>query len=127
MFGAIIPIAVVISVLKFKFQLLLLDIFTNDPLSPIGIMLTLFYVYKGVVAYALWTEKDWAIKVAKIDAILSIILCCFATVYNFVVPQDNGSRRLNFAIELIIIIPYLNKMNKIQSAWENFDKSHTEK
>ncbi|WP_158825663.1 hypothetical protein [Mucilaginibacter lacusdianchii] len=120
-FGAAVPVIIILGLLKFKFQISLLGLSTYDPLSFTAAFLVLVYLYKGIVALGLWTEKDWAVKAAKIDAILSIAVCCFAMVYTWIVPQIAEVHNFSFRLELVVIIPYLIKMNKIQAAWENFN------
>ncbi|QJD95746.1 hypothetical protein HH214_07610 [Mucilaginibacter robiniae] len=120
-FGAAVPVIVVMGLLKFKFQISLLGLSTNNPLSITALFLILIYLYKGLVAFGLWTEKDWAIKTAKVDAILSIAICLFAMIYTWIIPQTAGMHNFSFRLELFIIIPYLLKMRQIQSAWESFD------
>ena len=120
-FGAIIPLWIIVGIFKSKFHITLLGISTHNPLSLICITSTLYYVNKAVMAYALWTENDWAITAAKVDAVFSILLCCFAIGYAFVAPQVNGSQLINSAVSLLISVLYLIRMSKIQSAWEHFD------
>ncbi len=121
-FGAIVPVWIIMGFFKSKFHITLLGISTHNPLSLICITSFLFYLSKAVTAYALWTEKDWAIKIAKVDAVFSILLCCFEIGHSFMVPAYNGSQLINSAISLLISILYLIKMSRIQLAWENFDK-----
>ena len=119
-FGAILPIWIISGIFKPKFHITLLGISTHNPLAPVCLITTFYYFYKALVAYALWTEKYRAIKLARVDAIFSILLCCFSVWQIFAVPQGNASQLLNSLISLLISVLYLVKMNKIQLAWETF-------
>jgi len=114
----VVPIAVIMAVLKHSFQISLLGFATDNPLSLTGVFLILLYAFKGMVAIGLWTEKDWAVKLAKIDAVLSICLCCLSMLLPFITPT---AFVFSFRLELIAIIPYLYKMRQIEYDWDNFN------
>ena len=56
---------------------------TNEPLTLIGILIISIMTLKVFSAYTLWFEKDYAIKLGKIDAIFGIVICLFSM---FVLP-----------------------------------------
>jgi hypothetical protein len=116
-FFALMPVAVVVGLFRVNFEISLLGLTTHDPLSLTGISLILLFSFKGITAFALWTEKKWAVGVAKIDAIISIIVCCSTMAYALFTPGYSFSLRL----ELIAIIPYFYKMNSIEYVWLHFD------
>jgi hypothetical protein len=60
-FGSFVPIGIVSGLLGINFHLSLYGLETNEPLSAIGIIISLLFLFKGITAYVLWTEKDWAI------------------------------------------------------------------
>jgi hypothetical protein len=110
------PIAIVLGLLNYSFELSLLGVTTNQPISLIGMFLMLLFSFKGVTAYALWTEKIWAVGLAKIDAVISIILCFLVMAYAIFYNHS-----FNIRLELVALFPYYYKMNTIQYDWENFD------
>jgi hypothetical protein len=115
-FFALMPVGIIMGLLKYTFEISLLGISTNQPISLIGIFLILLFSFKGVSAFALWTEKTWAVGLAKIDAIISIVVCFLVMAYVIFV-QHSFSVRL----ELIVLFLYYYKMNQIQYDWENFE------
>lgn len=116
-FFALMPVAIIMGLLKYNFEISLLGLTTNEPFSLIGIFLVLLFLFKGVTAFALWTEKVWAVGLAKTDAIISAVICFSVMAYLLFVPQHSFSLRL----ELVAIFPYYYKMNQIQYDWENFE------
>jgi hypothetical protein len=119
-FGAAVPVAIILGILKYNFQLSLLGISTYDPLSLTGLFLIILFAFKAVVAVGLWTEKTWAVKLAQLNAVLSIVVCCFAMIYPWFVPQE-GVRHFSLRLELLVIIPYYIKMQKVHYDWEYFN------
>lgn len=113
---ALMPIAIIMGLLHFKFEISLLGLTTNQPISLIGAALILLFSFKGLAAYALWTEKVWAVGLAKVDAIISIATCFIVMGFALFINQSFSLR-----LELIVLFPYYFKMNKIQYDWENFD------
>lgn len=114
--AAITPLALLAGIFHTSFDLEIFGIKTTDPLSvkaaiDMGIM-----IFTGVAAFGLWTEKDWAINVAKINAIINIAICIIVMVY-FLLAESHLSLRL----ELILLFLFIYKLNKIQYDWENFD------
>lgn len=116
-FGLAVPVGIVFAILNKDFQLSLYGIETSSPRSLIGILLFGIFILKFITALGLWTEKKWAVKLGKIDAILGITLCGIVMI---ILPffGENGVFKLNLRLELIALIPYLIKMNKLQREWE---------
>ena len=71
-------------------------------------LITLMMLYKGYTAFALWTGKKQAVLLAQIDAISGILICVFVMV------MGPG---FMLRLELIVLIPYLIKMNRIKDEW----------
>jgi hypothetical protein len=116
--GLFVPLSLLLGILGMNFQIELYGMKTNSPISTIGIILTLLFFLKGITAFGLLTEKSWAIKVGLFDAILGILVCIFIMlVYPFI--DDIPSFSFNFRLELLLLIPYLLKLNKIKNDWEN--------
>jgi len=119
-FLAVVPVGVVFGLLNFDFQISLLGLSTNDPFSAIGLFLIALFIFKGITAFGLWTEKVWAVDVAKIDAIISIVICCLTMGYSLF-----ALHTFTIRLELILITLYYLKMNNIEYDWKNFDYPST--
>ena len=87
---------------------------TNQPLSLIGLLIISIAVLKGFTAYSLWFEKDFAIKLGKIDAILGIVICVFSM---FFIPLLLETNQITFRLEIIFLIIFLVQLNKIEQKW----------
>lgn len=115
-FGAIVPVVLILGIVGMDFNLSMYGLETTRPISLIGIFITFLFALKGFVAFGLWTEKEWAVNLAITDAILGIIVCVFVMV---ILPfiSNSGGMNINLRLELIPLIPYLIKMRKIKIAW----------
>ncbi len=111
--GAIAPLGLILGFMNLSFKLSLLGLETHNPLSITGIILIAIFSLKGMASFGLWTEKDWGIKLAQTDAIIGILICCY-TMLNF----TGNTFGLNFRLELILLIPYLYKLQNIKKDWE---------
>ena len=116
--GAFVPIVLISGLMGYNAQLALYGLETNEAFSYIGIILTTIYIIKGITAFSLLKEKDWAIKIGIIDATIGIIICILIMLYPFINPQFKFSLRL----ELVALIPYLIKLLKIKTQWEAYVK-----
>lgn len=87
---------------------------TNEPLTLIGILIISIMTLKGFSAYALWFEKDYAIKLGKIDAIFGIVICL---ILMFVLPFFQENSKIGIRLEIALLIPYLIKLHKIEKVW----------
>lgn len=75
-----------------------------------------FAILKGVVGWALWTEKKWVVRLALIDAILSILLWIYSVLVSPIL--STGPIAINIRLEIIALIPYLVKLVKMLTGWE---------
>jgi len=116
-FGLLSPVALIIGILGFEFQLSLYGFQTIYPLSIPGLIVIVLFALKGIVAFGLLTQKNWAVKLAIIDGIVGIALCIFTMVY--VAYDYYLAQNFTFRLELIALIPYLLKMRKVKPNWEN--------
>jgi hypothetical protein len=116
-FFALIPLGIIFGILGHNFEISLLGLTTYNPFSLTGILLMLIFSFKGIIAFGLWTEKKWAVGAAKIDAIISIVVCCLAMAYSMF-----ALHQFSLRLELIVIVPYFYKMNSIQYDWLYFDE-----
>lgn len=87
---------------------------SNQQFSLTGIIILVVAIFKGITAFSLWFEKNYAIILGTIDAITGIILCVvFMTVLPLAITNFHATIRL----ELILLIPYIIKLKKIQPEW----------
>lgn len=89
---------------------------TNEPFSLYGLIVISVGILKGIAAFSLWFEKDFAIKIGKIDAIVGITLCVISML---VLPFFQNGFSIKIRLELALLIPYLIKLNKIQNKWKS--------
>jgi hypothetical protein len=111
-------IVIIIGMAGYEGNLSLYGLHTSDPLSITGIIIAAFFLLKGITAYALWTEMDWAVSLAIVDAIIGIAVCIFLMAAPAFFPSVNFELRL----ELALLIPYLNKLQKIKERWQHAGK-----
>jgi hypothetical protein len=117
-FGAFAPIGFVFGMLGYNFKLSLYGgLETSDPISITGICIILLFLLKGVTSYGLLRETDWAVKLGIIDAITGFAICVFVMFYPLFYSFMNSG--FTFRVEILLLIPYLNKLLKIKTAWEN--------
>lgn len=116
-FGLIAPVGLIFGLLGYSFQISLYGLQTDEPLSLIGICLIILFLLKGIIAFGLLREKDWAVTSAITDAIAGIAICIFVMIYPAIMPTTGVS--MNLRLELVALIPYLLKMKKIKPEWEN--------
>lgn len=108
-------VCLILGLFGFKPTLAMYGFETNELFSLIGATVVFIFLLKGVAAFFLWFEKDLAIKIGRIDAIVGIILCCIAM---FILPFFQDGFNITLRLELALLIPYLIKLNKIQKKWE---------
>jgi hypothetical protein len=128
-FGVFAPVGFIFGVLGFTFQLSLYGLSTNDPMSALGLTVTAIFFIKGVAAFALWTEKDWAINAGQIDAFIGICVCLVVMLFlPFISETNTGETKtfnigFSFRIELLLLIPYLVKLGRIKSKWKELTEN----
>ncbi len=117
--GVLTPISFIFSLLgNGIYQSSIYGIYIFEPLSIIGLGMISIFLLKGIAAFGLWTEKDWAIILGILDAIIGITICTFVMlVYPFFF-QGQGFK-INLRIELLFLIPFLIKLINIKPAWQN--------
>lgn len=111
-----IPFALISGMLGYNFQLSLYGIETDEPVSIIGLSLTALMLLKGITAYGLWTEKDWAIEVGMIDATIGIIVSVFVMFGMHYIDERYGFMS-PLRVELVLLIPFYIKLKRIKEKW----------
>ena len=118
-FGAIIPVAILVGLFGYQFNLSLYGQSTTEPFSMIGIVVMFLFSLKAVTAFGLWTEKDWAVFLGQIDTVLGILICIVDTIFTLVSGFSQSSLSLNIRLELLLLIPFLIKLRKIRADWNS--------
>jgi magnesium-transporting ATPase (P-type) len=114
LFGILGIICLLIGLFGFQPDLSLYGFETHNPYSITGLMIIGLGLLKGITSYALWFEKDFAVKVGIIDAIVGILICIVSMTMLLITPDA----KFTFRLELILLIPYLIKLVKIESKWK---------
>lgn len=115
-FGIMVPVVIILGIFGTHQELSLYSFETDQPFSLMGVCLTALFLIKGLTSFGLWTEKDWAVNLAIVDAVIGIVLCVFVML---VLPFISDNHGFNIRLELIVLIPYLIKMKSIRSEWSN--------
>ena len=115
--GVVAVLGLIIGMAGMSFQLSIYGLETTNPISLMGLTLTSIFLYKGIVAFGLWTEKEWAISLGEIDAFTGILICAFIMIiYPFL--DDVAGFTLSLRLDLILLIPYFIKLKNIKYEWE---------
>lgn len=118
-FGVMAIVCLILGIIGIKPNLAFYGFETNEVFSLNGIIVIFVGILKGITAFSLWFEKNYAIQLAKIDAYIGISL---SVISMLVVPFFSDGFNINIRLELALLIPFLIKMNKIQTEWEdNFE------
>jgi hypothetical protein len=86
--------------------------------SGTGLFIIAIMLLKGFAAYSLWFEKSNAIMIAKIDAVCGIAICIASL---FILPFSAGKDHFSFRLEILLLIPYYMRVNKIEYEWDNLE------
>ncbi|HEU4902354.1 MAG TPA: hypothetical protein VFT06_06155 [Flavisolibacter sp.] len=113
--GGCVVAGLIAALLSFKIQLSLYGLESSELLSPVGLFIAFLFLLKGVAAFGLWMEKDWAIHLAMADAIIGIAVC---TVVVLVLPWLDPQPKFVFRLELVLLVPYLRKLLQLKNAWK---------
>lgn len=114
-FGGLAFICLVLGLFGARLQLAFYGLETWEPLSVTGLAVIAIALLKGITAYALWMEKEWAINIGQLDATLGIVICVLVMIYPYV--DQLEASRFNFRLELVLLIPYLIRLRAIKGPW----------
>ncbi|WP_338792066.1 hypothetical protein V9L05_16780 [Bernardetia sp. Wsw4-3y2] len=112
-FGCLSPLYLIAGIFGLTFSFAMYGLESFDTFTVTGVVLTLLFLSKGVVAFGLWTEKKWAVTSAMMDAILGIVICILVIAVPLVI-----NKGFTFRLELFVLVPYLIKMYEIKDQWE---------
>jgi len=116
--GLAVP-AFIFGLFGFNMDLALYGFETHEPMSLVGILLLAVFVFKGLVCYSLWWEKDWAITLGIVDAAIGLAICIVSMVgISFLDEYRSGG----FRLEILFLLPYLIKLCNIEGKWRSIDK-----
>ena len=113
-FACFIPLILVMSLMGYHPISTLYGLETTDTFSIIGVIICLLFLLKGITAFALWSEKGYAVKLGIIDAIIGIMICCTV----MLAPAFNSRLIANYRLELVALIPYLIWLLRVKEQWE---------
>jgi Trk-type K+ transport system membrane component len=119
LFGIMAFVCLILGFTNIKPALAFYGFESNEPFSLNGMLVITVGILKGITAFALWFEKDFAIKLGKIDAIVGIIICGISML---ILPFLNDGFNIQIRLELALLIPFLLKLNKIEKEWESITK-----
>ncbi|MFI1743398.1 hypothetical protein [Thalassobellus sediminis] len=118
LFGLLAFVCLILGFVNIRADLSFYGFETNEQFSLIGLMIIAIGVFKGFTAFSLWLEKDYAIKMGKIDAIIGIVIC---TISMLVLPFFQEGFNISIRLELALLIPFFIKLNKIQNVWKSLN------
>lgn len=107
-------VCLILGVFGNKVSLSMYGFDANDSFSVNGLIVISVFILKGIAAWSLWFEKDYAIFLGETDAVLGIILCLVSM---FVLPYLQPDVKGSIRIELLLLFPYLIKLIKIKDQW----------
>lgn len=85
-------------------------------LSPLGFLIGTLVLFKAFVGYALWFEKDNALKLGKIDVVLSTVASLIMVGIGL---YENDISY--YWLEVLLLIPYYLSLNSLEEKWKRTD------
>lgn len=117
--GAIALITIPFGLFGLPTDLSIYGLNTTNSISLLGFGIIAVMTFKAIVAYMLFFKKDGAIGLGKIDALIGILICIITTVSQLIDNSPNFSIR----IEIVLLIFYFIKLNKIEYEWDNLESN----
>ena len=120
LFGVLALICFFLGFFNLSVDLSFYGLNTNQPFSMIGLIVIGLALFKGFSAYSLWFETSNAINIAIVDTVIGIVMC---TMSMFVFPflGDENTFEFSLRLELVLLVPYLIKLNRIKKEWESIN------
>lgn len=84
----------------------------------LSLISTLVIIFNGVVAYMLIAKEDKAVEIAKINALINIVICIITTILNLYFYN-----KFTLRIEIFLIWFFYSNMREIQFKWINASKN----
>ena len=127
LFAILCPVGLVVSfvidMIQGTYNLSIYGMHADELFSVLSIVSIVSFIIKGIAAIGLLAEKNWAVKVAITDGILSTCLATYSLIFYAWTINGNFSG-FNLRLELLLIIPYLVKMVRIRKDWEENKYAH---
>jgi hypothetical protein len=95
---------------------------TYDRFSILGVFVSILIIFKGYTAFAMWTQRELAIRLGIVDAGIGIIVCVIMMIVEPFFELENGTWNINLRFEILLLTPYLIKCYRIRKVWEEFDE-----
>lgn len=108
-FIAVLRMILLLFDINTEFEFYGLNAKDNIPIN--GIIVFIVFILHGFTAYSLWFEKDYAIKIGIVNALIGISLCLFSMVISFY------HERVTIRLEMILLILFFVKLLKIRFKW----------
>ena len=115
--GPVALLGIVLGLLGMQFQMAIYGLQSTDPLSLTGLFIVAIFLIKGITAFGLWWEKEWAITAGQVDALSGIAVCTVIMILPFI--GNHPGFKMTFKVELLLLVPYLAKLSKIKEKWIN--------
>jgi len=94
---------------------------TYDRFSSVDLFISAIYLFKGFTAYALWTEKDYAITLGLMDGLAGIVICVAMMMMNPIFELNSeGIWDINIRFEILFLLPYVIKCWRMRGPWNQF-------
>ena len=109
--GALGPVGFAAGIMLGDFRVAIFGFDTTEPLSFEALLVLGIFIYNGIIAYRLWTEKKDAVDIALYGAYLSVALCIASMVIAVI---DGG---FSIRLELVLLFLYITKLKRIKELW----------
>ncbi len=113
-FGAMTPIILVAPlVYNEPMDLEVLGFKANSPYETDGVIIVVFFILCGITSYGLLWAKNWGPQVGFIVGLIGLIIVIVNAFFN---SFDTTP------LELLLQIPFINKMHKIKDPWRKVEE-----
>jgi hypothetical protein len=102
--GGCSAILLILCLFGLQYELSLYGLAANGTLSFTGLLISVLFILKGIVAFGLLTHKQWANMLAIIDAVTGIVICIVVMILPLFYSDGVG---FSLRLELALLIPYL--------------------
>jgi hypothetical protein len=109
--GGLAPITFLIGAFGGNFRASIFGLESTDPVSMQGLLIVSVFIYNGIIAYMLWTERKDAVATAIYGAWFNVVIC----IVSMVIAIADG--RFSIRIELVPLFFFISKLKKIKELW----------
>jgi hypothetical protein len=109
--GGLAPIIFLIGAFGGNFHASIFGLESTDPISMQSLLIICVFIYNGIIAYMLWTERKDAVTTAIYGAWFNVLICVVCMVMAI------ADGRFSFRIELVPLFFFISKLKKIKEAW----------